>query len=131
MYRITKPRTLHDTLIFEGDNENLTIEFDLSPSQTLIKDIKQLQLKSIEIDKCIKEKGLTDDLIKSKGECIIALMRLMFGDDNTQKILEFYSDNYIAMLEGILPYMNNTLLPALQQYAKDSKKKAKRKYLKI
>ena len=64
----------------------------------------------------------TPDAEAKIGEQIIIMMRLLFGNEATIKILNFFDANYSEMLTQIYPLIMKKIIPALR---KESRKKAR------
>ena len=128
MYKVSKPIKFTDTVVFDDDFQ---ISFEISPSPQLLKGLRQMHLESIDIDKKIKESGLTDQLVESKGKIIINLMRLLFGDANTMQVMEYYKNNYVEMLQSIMPYIYEVVIPSLEKMARNTKKKKIRSFKRL
>lgn len=62
------------------------------------------------------------------GKTIINLYQLIFGVENTEKILAFYDGNYDEMATEVTPYIYEVIVPKINEVMKAEKEKAKTKY---
>lgn len=53
-------------------------------------------------------------LLEAYGDAIVAVFRVIFGDDGTDKILAYYEDNYTEMLLDIFPFINGEIMPKIR-----------------
>lgn len=56
------------------------------------------------------------------GNVVRALLDLMFGP-NAQKVIDFYESKWIEMLIQLLPCLQESVLPAITDYAKEQQAK--------
>lgn len=71
--------------------------------------------------------NITQELVEFLGDTIIYFFNVVFGEKNTQKILDFYEGNYDEMLLKVYPFIINTYLPTLKENARqESRNYAKR-----
>lgn len=66
-------------------------------------------------------KGEVSDKYTSFGEAVIEIFRVVFGEENTREIIEFYENNYLEMVSELMPFITDVAAPAVQQ-AVDAKK---------
>ena len=70
---------------------------------------------------------VSPELVEFLGQSVIYLFNVAFGEQNTQKILDFYEGNYDEMLLKVYPFFIQVYLPALKDRAKEeSREYAKR-----
>lgn len=76
---------------------------------------------------------IVNEAMGEYGNAVIGLFNLIFGEENTNKIVSFYEDKYIEMMQVIYPFIMNVAQPRiaesinksrenLAQYYKDTKK---------
>lgn len=68
------------------------------------------------------EKSEAADRYAAFGNAAVEMFKVVFGEENTLEILEFYKDNYIEMVSELMPFIVDVAAPAVQQ-AVDAKKK--------
>ena len=87
--------------------------------------LKDVQTK---IDTLSRNKiEITQELVEFLGQTILYFFGVVFGEKNTERILEFYDGNYDEMLMKVYPFIIREFIPALKANAEtESKAYAKR-----
>lgn len=69
--------------------------------------------------------GATNDNIESisakleqYGNAVISVLQVIFGEENTAKILAFYENNYTEMFTEIYPFISEVILPKISEASK-------------
>ncbi len=71
-----------------------------------------------------KKAGEKDDaLVERLGYAIIDLISLLLGKENAEKILVFYEQNYIEMINAITPFISGTIGPKVEASIKDMQRR--------
>lgn len=84
-----------------------------------------IQKKLESYDKEKKEAPV--ELMTLLGDTIVYIFQLLFGEDNTKKIVEFFEGEYDEMFSALLPFITKELIPKIKETAKtDSEEMAKR-----
>ncbi len=65
--------------------------------------------------------GKAADAYTAFGKAAIEMFKVVFGEENTLAILEFYENNYVEMVSELMPFITDVAAPAVQQ-AVDAKK---------
>lgn len=112
----------------DGTSEFITINLNITPD--LIKEYRKLQLQYIDYQKKTAENPKDVVAIEKAGEVIVGILALLFGKENAEKIIGFYSDDYIQMMINLYPYIENTLVPRLNEIIRQRKHDLKRKFWK-
>lgn len=60
------------------------------------------------------------------GESVVALMRLVFGDDGAEKIIDFYENDYTEMLLDVFPFIADCIVPKVNAATADRVKQLKK-----
>ena len=53
--------------------------------------------------------------MEAYGNAVIAVFDVIFGEENTQKIVTFYENNWTEMLLDLFPFINNEIMPKIQE----------------
>lgn len=61
------------------------------------------------------------EAIEAVGKAIISLFNVIFGEDGTKTIVEFYEGNYSEMLLDLFPFINNEILPKVKAASEQRK----------
>lgn len=112
----------------DGTSEFITINLNITPD--LVKEYRKLQLQYIDYQKKTAENPKDVVAIEKAGEVIVGILALLFGKENAEKIINFYSDDYIQMMVNLYPYIENTLVPRLNEIIRQRKHDLKRKFWK-
>ena len=92
----------------------------------------QAQERLLDIQKKLEaygkeEKEAPVELMTLLGDTIVYIFQLLFGEDNTKKIVEFFEGEYDEMFSALLPFITKELIPKIRETAKnDSEQMAKR-----
>lgn len=74
-----------------------------------------------------EQKETPVELMTLLGDTIVYIFQLLFGEDNTKKIVEFFEGEYDEMFSALLPFITKELIPKIKETAKvDSEQMAKR-----
>lgn len=60
-----------------------------------------------------------EDVLRKLGNAVTALMELCFGNENTAKIIKFYDGDYIEMIEYVVPFIVDEVMPAIEKALKE------------
>lgn len=125
MYTIKQRDSIVDTLALErrdGTVEKININLRITPD--IASKFRKEQLRLIELQ---KQGANNPETIEKIGEVIVNIMDLIFGADGRNKIITFFDGDYTAMMLDIFPYIQNVVIPALQNQAAEMRKKFKRR----
>lgn len=69
--------------------------------------------------------GVTGDNIEAMserleqyGNAVVGVLQVVFGEVNTQKILDFYENNYTEMLTEVFPFISEVIIPKISEASK-------------
>lgn len=127
MYTITKSSKVVEQLELKDENGNseiLNIEINISPE--LAKRYRTLQVQLMNLQN--KHPNNDTERIEQIGECITKMFQLLFGNANSERIFRFYENNYIVMCSDIFPFIQNVIIPQIQEFSKSRKKQMKRRF---
>ena len=80
----------------------------------------QKKLDNMKTEETTEEKA--NELIQFLGNTVIYLFEVLFGESNTQKILDFFEGNYDEMMTAIMPFINKEIVPTLRKMADEESK---------
>lgn len=109
-----------DIELMNKDNEVekvLHIRFD---ADRMAREFNSARNSIIRAQKEVKE-GKAADAYAAFGNAVAEMFKVVFGEENTLAILEFYENNYVEMLSELMPFITEVAAPAVQQ-AVDAKK---------
>lgn len=121
MYQITRTNHITDEIELHDGDKTLQVKVDLTVDQILQQYNRDLQAILSSKDQIIT---LSDDreieaVTARLGAAIVAFFGLIFGQEQTEKILEFYGGNHNDMFADFLPYLVNEIMPKIQQAQED------------
>lgn len=128
MYTIKKQSAFKDTLKIEDqDGKALELAIDFHADQKTLMRYRGLEVQYRDMQKAATE-APTAENVEALGKCVVDIFSLLFGEENTKKILEFYANDYTQMLTDCMPYIRDVMIPALTKYAKSVKQSYKRRF---
>lgn len=114
MYQITRNRIVEDLKVTDaGTGEELVLHVDLSVDQ-----IMQRYLQAAEAFTKARNnanKGLTEERVEKLGEAILNLFVVIFGQEQAQKLVDFYGESYTEMLADVVPFINDVVAPKINE----------------
>ena len=118
---------------FELAGEVITINLS---ADDIIKEFTKTQNDIIRADIELKKaqaEGVSVENMNQRvamyGEAIIAMFRLIFGEETTEKILNFYENNYSEVIDMVFPFIQDEIIPEINALVEDRRKKNKHRYL--
>ncbi len=144
-YQLSRTRKIIETLELTGDNGKVTKTIDVNLDVGIIaKEYRDLCEKLGKAERQLKEAQKQNDTelfektLEVYGEAIIALLRLIFGEENAQVLLDYFENNYFEMAIKLIPFIFDVLSPKiiegikaekqqlLSQYNRKERRKAKK-----
>ncbi len=125
MYTLKQPPRHVDDLCLrreDGSEEILHVDFHITPQA--IREYRQAQE---ELRHMQKDGSPADERYEKMGACINRIFAVIFGAENTRKLVDFYGGDYANMLQEVLPYLTEEVVPKFRQAAQDRKKALKRR----
>lgn len=137
-YQITRANRLIDTLQLIGVDGELKAEIDVNIDLSRIaRDYRARVLdyedarEGYEKARASNNTDAEKDALNSLGKAVIALYALLFGQDITRQIVDFFEGDYIEMVLQTFPFVFDVVAPAVAEYAKNQRKQIVRsKYAK-
>lgn len=56
--------------------------------------------------------------LEQYGNAVVGVLQVVFGEENTQKILDFYEGNFTEMFTQIYPFIAEVVLPKISDAGK-------------
>lgn len=112
---------ISDTIeLVNADGEKLNITFTFLPSGALVKQVRAMELALADAKTKPAEEAAT-----KVGTLILDLFKMLFGAENTGKIVAFYGGQYEFMAYDFMPYIYENLIPKCNAAVRQAKKRAK------
>lgn len=116
MYKIQRNRILED-LEIEDNGKVLALKVDLNVD-TILHQYNQAQYKIAQASQDAKKAANENDLASAEeamGNAILGLFEVVFGEDQTKQIIEFYGDKPLEMLGDIAPFISDVVAPRIME----------------
>lgn len=65
-----------------------------------------------------------EELVTKLGQTVIDFFEIIFGEEDTKAILEFYEGNYIEMALEVMPFIQEKILPVSRAIAQQKRRTA-------
>lgn len=106
--------------LVNADGEKLNISFTFLPSGALVR-----QLRAMELALADAKNKPAEEAASKVGTIILSLFKMLFGAENTEKIVEFYGGQYEFMVYDFMPYIYENVIPKCNAAVRQAKKRAK------
>ncbi len=119
-YKIKKQHNIIEDieLLAEDNSVSMTIHVDINPD-AIAKDYRHIQLELIHAQKAVNNKS--DNAFEQFEKAVISMFNLIFGEKNTDKLLEYFDGEYTEMSVQLAPFITNVVQPAIKQSVKNKK----------
>lgn len=91
-------------------------------------EVLKAQREVQKIDASIKDHKILCDAYEKLGKAILAMVRSVFGDEQTDIILEFYHGRYNDIVREVFPFISDIVLPDLRRISQENKESILQKY---
>lgn len=119
-YQIKKSDKITEALELLDSNNNaaLTVHVDIEIGR-IAKEYRQLQIELMEAQNMISQGS--EQAFEAFGNAVIKLFRCLFGDENTQKILEYFENDYTEMAVQCMSFISDVIQPAIEKYSRSKR----------
>lgn len=112
-------KIIEDLELLDSDgNAALTVHIDIQIDR-IAKDYRQLQLTLAEAQR-LNANG-DEQALEAFGNAVLKLFCCIFGDDNIQKILEYFEGNYTEMAMQCMPFISDVIQPAIEKFSRSKR----------
>lgn len=134
-YQVTRSKRITETLELTDEKGNVVDSIDVNlDADAVCTAFRKKQIAVIDAESRLKDvqrKGLQADLdaaYEAYGDAMLGIFGLIFGDEGTKKILDFYENNYVEMGLQIVPFIREVVIPKLDDALKSRKRQMKNLY---
>lgn len=127
-YQVTRSKRITETLELTDEKGNVVESIDVNlDADAVCTAFRKKQTEVIDAERRLKEirkNGVETDLecaYEAYGTAVIAIFELIFGEDGTKKLLEFFEDNYIEMGIQVVPFINAVIVPKINETLRNRK----------
>ena len=143
-YQVGRSRKIRESLELVDDNgsivttvytdidaDKIAKEFNKRVNAIIRAEIAAKSLpKSGEITAMTTEQAeAANAAVHSYGEAVINLFQLIFGDEGTQTILDFYDNAYFEMSMQVFPFILDVVKPRIEDSVRKMQERAKQNYV--
>ena len=116
MYQIKRNHIVED-LEIEDNGKILQLKVDINVD-TMLKTYNNAQYKiaqaSIDAQKAANDKDMSK-AEEAMGNAVLGLFEIVFGPEQTKKIIEFYDNKSLEMLGDIAPFISEVIAPRFKE----------------
>lgn len=116
MYQIKRNHLVED-LEIEDNGKVLALKVDLNVDTTLYQ-YNQAQYKIAQASQDAKKAANDNDLAlaeEAMGNAVLGLFEVVFGEEQTKQIIDFYGDKPLEMLGDIAPFISDVVAPKIAE----------------
>ena len=112
-YQIKKSSRITEELELLGEDGSIekTINVDINTDR-IAGGYRKAEIDLLNAQRNVK-KGESSEALENYGKAVIGLFRLIFGDENTNIMLDFFDGKYTDMLIQVMPFINDVVKPAI------------------
>ncbi len=136
-YQATKSKKCVETLelIREDGKREKIIEVEITAGR-LSRDLSKEYVNLIRTQgkvrdmQALKEQDAESlaDAYEQLGAAVIAMMETVFGKEDTKAIMDFYENDYIEIVQNVMPFIINVVLPRAREIAQENRKQILAQY---
>lgn len=116
MYKVKRNHIVEE-LEIEDNGKTLKLDVDINVD-TMLKAYTSAQYKIAQASLDAKEAASANDMSKAEeamGNAVLALFEVVFGEKQTQKIINFYDNKSLEMLGDIAPFIAEVVAPKFKE----------------
>lgn len=119
MYKVKRNHLVEDLQI-EDNGKTLDLKVDIN-IDSILQQYNRAQYRIAKAAQDAKTAANDNDMEKVEeemGNAVLALFEVVFGHDQTQKIIEFYDNKAFEMLGDLSPFITDVVQPKVQEAQK-------------
>jgi len=126
-YELKRSNVISETLKV-GDE---TLDIVIRPMD-IVKEYQSAEADIIKAQDAVRaaEGKPSQDVLEFYGNAIVRLFGVLFGVENTEKILKFYEGNYDEMSLEVFPFITDVLKPSVDKEIARMRKRTRESYKK-
>lgn len=118
-YQIKRKSRIKERLELCDESGEVVLPIDVEINVDDIAKIAAAQQTLFMAKELIKKEPQNEKAQEAFGTAVLAVLAVIFGKENTDKILAFYDGRYIEMLKDIMPFIDKALLPKIKEASED------------
>ena len=112
MYEVVRNHVVEDLKVTDNDRE-LVLHVDINVDQILQR--YAAAAKALTEAQQATQKGITEERVEALGKAIIGVFEVIFGTEQTEKLVDFYGESYTEMLADVAPFVNDVVAPKINE----------------
>ena len=112
MYEVVRNHVVEDLKVTDNDRE-LVLHVDINVDQILQR--YAAATKALTEAQQATQKGITEERVEALGKAIIGVFEVIFGTEQTEKLVDFYGESYTEMLADVAPFVNDVVAPKINE----------------
>lgn len=136
MFKVKRTKRVKETLALCDENgevvQRIEIDFDADAIAKVFNqrwnDLIAAELTIKEFEKDGSKPEQLGEAWEAYGHAVVAMFRLVFGDDGAETVCNFYENNPTEMLEEVFPFITDVVLPKIKEVAKEKSERLKKNY---
>lgn len=112
-YQIKKSSRITEQMEFLGEDNQvvLTIDVDIDADRLS----QKYRATEMQLMECREQaEGGSAEGLQAYGTAVLAFFDLVFGEENTQKMLAYFDGNYTDMFLQVTPFIQHVVKPAIE-----------------
>lgn len=118
-YQIKRKSKIKERLELCDETGAVVLPIDVEINVDDIAKIANAQQVFIMAKELIQKEPQSAKAQEAFGTAVIAIFAVLFGKENTDKIIAFYDGRYAEMLSDIMPFIEDVLLPKIKEASAD------------
>jgi hypothetical protein len=114
-YQIKRKSKIKERLELCDETGAVVLPIDVEINVDDIAKISNAQQVFIMAKELIQKEPQSAKAQEAFGTAVIAIFAVLFGKENTDKIIAFYDGRYAEMLSDIMPFIEDALLPKIKE----------------
>lgn len=115
MYKIQRKQTIEDELVIENSKGKEALRL---PVKIYVDDVlgQYNRIRAIlgEAQYHVQKDPTNEKAIATVGLSVVALFKLIFGEDGGQRLVDYYEKRYTEMLADVAPFVSEVINPQMQ-----------------
>lgn len=122
MYQVTRKNRIKEQLQLCHADGTVALTADVDLNVDMIANRVSKAYETLGMAQLALQEAPNDGAaMEAYGNAVISVFNVIFGEENTLKIVEFYENNWTEMLLDLFPFINNEIMPKIREASADRK----------
>lgn len=124
MYIVKKQKAIVEELCIQGTSgeEELKISVNLN-IDSILSNYNKARQELSRNQRAMEENPKSEEAAIALGAATVHLFEIIFGEENTKKILDCYENRYVEMLGDVAPFISEVIEPQIREAVKTRSEK--------